>query len=36
MGDGVPKFLKNVSHNLKNDDHPWEDVLKMVIIFKKI
>jgi hypothetical protein len=36
MGDRIPNFLKIVFHNLENDDHPWEDVLKMVIIFKKI
>ncbi len=36
MGDGVPNFLKIVFHNLENDDHPWEDVLRIVIIFKKI
>ncbi len=36
MVDEVPKFLKIVFHNLENDDDPLEDVLKIVIIFKKI
>jgi hypothetical protein len=32
----VPIFFEIVFHDLKNDDHPWEDVFKRAIIFKKI